>query len=122
MSFKVDEILKQKESSLSFYKELLIISWVKWDYRQKEELYKLLIEKKEDLSQKTIYKIWKHYEWINLSVLSLQNILKVHWSIASFKLILTEVSDVMNTLQKIIESWRNVDDLTSTFMTEERCN
>jgi len=33
LSLKVDEILKQKESSLSFYKELLIISWVKWDHR-----------------------------------------------------------------------------------------
>jgi len=50
LSLKVDEILKQKESSLSFYKELLIISWVKWDHRQKKELYKLLIKKKEDLS------------------------------------------------------------------------
>jgi len=50
LSLKVDEILKQKESSLSFYKELLIISWVKWDHRQKKELYKLLIKEKEDLS------------------------------------------------------------------------
>jgi len=49
LSFKVDEILKQKESSLSFYEELLIISWVEWDCRQKEELYKLLVEEKEDL-------------------------------------------------------------------------
>ncbi len=56
LSSEVDEILKQKESSLSFYKELSIISWVKWDCRQKKELHKLLVEKKEDLSQKTIYK------------------------------------------------------------------
>ncbi len=49
LSSEVDEILEQKKSSLSFYKELLTISWVKWNYRQKEELYKLLIEKKEDL-------------------------------------------------------------------------
>ncbi len=50
LSLKVNKILKQKESSLSFYKELLIISWVKWDYRQKKELYKLFIKEKEDLS------------------------------------------------------------------------
>ncbi len=49
LSFKVNEILKQKESSLSFYKELLIISWAEWDCRQKKELYKLLIKKREDL-------------------------------------------------------------------------
>ncbi len=49
LSSEVDEILEQKKSSLSFYKELLTISWVKWNHRQKEELYKLLIEKKEDL-------------------------------------------------------------------------
>ncbi len=28
----------------------------------------------------------------------------------------------MNTLQKTIESWRDADDLTLTFMTEERYN
>jgi len=28
----------------------------------------------------------------------------------------------MNALQKTIESQRNADDLTLTFMTEERCN
>ncbi len=78
LSLKVDEIFKQKESSLSFYKELLIISWVEWDCRQKEELYKLLIKKKEDLSQKTIHKIQKCYKQINLSVFSLQNVLKAH--------------------------------------------
>jgi len=78
LSSEVDEILKQKESSLSFYKELLIISWAEWNCRQKEELYKLLVEKKEDLSQKMIYKIQKCYEWVNLSVFSLQNILKAH--------------------------------------------
>jgi len=33
---------------------------------------------------------------------------------------LIEVSDVMNASQKIIESQKNVDDLTSTFMTEKR--
>jgi len=96
LSLKVDEILKQKESSLPFYKELLTISQIKWDCRQKEELYKLLVKKKEDLSQKIICKIWKHYEWVNSSVLSLQNILKAHWSIAHLKLILTEINDVMN--------------------------
>ena len=57
LSLKVDEIFKQKESSLSFYKELSIISWAEWDCRQKKELYKLLVEKREDLSQKIIYKI-----------------------------------------------------------------
>jgi len=56
LSFKVDKIFKQKESSLSFYEEFLIISWVKWDHRQKKELHKLLIEKKEDFFQKIIYK------------------------------------------------------------------
>ncbi len=122
LSLKVDEILKQKESLLSFYEELLIISWVKWDCRQKKGLHKLLVEKKEDLSQKAIYKTWKCYEWVNLSVFSLQNILKAHWSVASFKLILTEVNDVMNASQKTIESQRNTDDLTLTFMTEKRCN
>ncbi len=49
LNFKINEILEQKESLLSFYKELSIISWVKWDCRQKKELYKLLIKKKEDL-------------------------------------------------------------------------
>jgi len=49
LSSEVNEILKQKESSLSFYEELSIISWAEWDYRQKEELYKLLIKKREDL-------------------------------------------------------------------------
>ncbi len=57
LSLKVDKILEQKESSLSFYEELLIISWVKWNHKQKKELHKLLIEKREDLFQKTIYKI-----------------------------------------------------------------
>jgi len=57
LSSKVDEILEQKESSLSFYEELLTISWAEWDHRQKEELHKLLVKKKEDLSQKAIYKI-----------------------------------------------------------------
>ena len=122
LSLEVNEILKQKESLLSFYEELLIISWAKWDCRQKKGLHKLLVEKKEDLSQKAIYKTWKCYEWVNLSVFSLQNILKAHWSVASFKLILTEVNDVMNASQKTIESQRNTDDLTLTFMTEKRCN
>ena len=49
LSFKVNKILKQKESLLSFYKELLTISWTEWDCRQKKELYKLLIKKKENL-------------------------------------------------------------------------
>ncbi len=49
LSSEVNKIFKQKKSSLSFYKELLIISWVKWDCRQKKELYKLLIEEREDL-------------------------------------------------------------------------
>jgi len=50
LSSEVDEILEQKESSLSFYKEFLIISWAEWNHRQKKELHKLLVEKKEDLS------------------------------------------------------------------------
>ncbi len=50
LSSEVDKILKQKESLLSFYEELSIISWVKWNCRQKEELHKLLVEEKEDLS------------------------------------------------------------------------
>jgi len=48
--------------------------------------------------------------------------LKAHQSITSSELILTEVSDVMNALQKTIESQRNADDLTLTLMTEERHN
>lgn len=33
---------------------------------------------------------------------------------------MTEVNDVMNTSQKITESQRDIDDLTSAFMTEKR--
>jgi len=32
------------------------------------------------------------------------------------------VNDVMNALQKTIESQKDVDDLTLTFIIEERCN
>jgi len=35
---------------------------------------------------------------------------------------LTEVSDVINALQKIIENQKDADDLTLIFMIEERCN
>lgn len=121
-SSEVNKILKEEEQLLSLYKELSTISQAEWDCRQKEGLHKLLVKKKEDLSQKIIHKTQKCHRQVNPPVPSSENTSKVHWSDAPLKSILTEVSDVVNTSQKTTESQRNTNGSASTPITEKKCS